>query len=378
MAQCFTLGVEEEFQMVDKRTGQLASHIHPVLDKGVPLLGEHIKAEMLQSTVEIVSHVCPNIAALRLDRQHMRTTLAHLVDSEGLALISAGTHPMGRWQDQIRTCIDRYEELEEEYQDVGRSILIFGLHVHVGIDDYELSIPLINQLRTWLPHILAISSNSPFWGGRNSGLKSYRSIVWRRFPRSGVPESFASLADCDRYIESLIKTGCIDDGKRIWWDVRPHPFFKTVEFRIADMPATFEDMLALAALSQALVAKLVWLHKHNLTMHVLPSAYIEENKWRAARYGLDAEYVDFVQNRRLSMREAIHEVLDFVDDVVDDLGSRREIHYLRSLLEDPCGSGADRQLAVYHETGSTHAVTNFLMAQTLQGLPLERMSNQSR
>ncbi len=374
MAQRFTLGAEEEFQMVDKRTGQLVSHIHPILDKGVPLLGEQIKAEMLQSTVEVVSHVCPNIAALRLDLHHMRTTLARLLDAEGLALISAGTHPMGRWQDQRRTCNERYEELEEEYQDVGRSILIFGLHVHVGLDDFELSVPLLNQLRTWLPQMLAISSNSPFWGGRNSGLKSYRSIVWRRFPRSGVPDPLPSTSDFERYIERLIATGCIDNGKRIWWDIRPHPFFKTVEFRIADMPATFEDTLALAALAQALVAKLVWLHKHNLATQVLPTTYIEENKWRAARYGLDAEYVDFVQNRRLSMREAVHETLDFVDDVLDDLGSRREIHYLRSLLEDPRGTGADRQLAVYHETGSAHAVADFLMAQTLQGFSLEGLS----
>jgi carboxylate-amine ligase len=378
MTQRFTLGVEEEFQMVDKHTGQLASHIHPLLDKGSPLLGEQMKAEMLQSTVEIVSHVCPNIAALRLDLQQMRTTLARLVDEDGLALISAGTHPMSRWQDQRRTCNDRYEVLEEEFQDVGRSILIFGLHVHVGIDDYSLSIPLLNQLRTWLPHMLALSSNSPFWGGRNSGLKSYRAIVWRRFPRSGIPELFSSTDEFDRYLERLIANGCIDNGKRIWWDVRPHTFFKTIEFRVADMPATFEDTLALAALSQALVAKLVWLHKHNLMTSVLPAAYIEENKWRAARYGLDADYVDFVQNRRLSMREAIHELLDFVDDVLDDLGSRREIHYLRSLLEDPRGTGADRQLAVYHETNSTHAVTDFLMAQALQGLPLESSSNQMR
>jgi carboxylate-amine ligase len=377
MTQRFTLGVEEEFQIVNKQTGLLASHIHPLLDKAVPLLGEHIKAEMLQSTVEIVSHVCPNIAALRLDLQNMRITIADLLAEDGLALVSAGTHPISRWQDQLRTRNDRYELLEEEYQDVGRSILIFGLHVHVGIEDYQLSIPLLNQLRTWLPHMLALSSNSPFWGGRNSGLKSYRAIVWRRFPRSGVPELFSSTLDFERYIDNLMRTGCIDNGKRIWWDIRPHPFFKTIEFRVADMPATFEDTLALAALSQALVAKLVWLHKHNLTVQTLPTAYIDENKWHAARYGLDAEYVDFIQNRRLSMREAIHETLDFVDDVLDDLGSRREIHYLRSLLEDPRGTGADRQLAMYHETGSTHAVANFLIEQTLQGFSLERTSNQT-
>jgi carboxylate-amine ligase len=377
MTQCFTLGVEEEFQIVNKQTGLLASHIHPLMDKGVPLLGEHIKAEMLQSTVEIVSHVCPNIAALRLDLHHLRTTVAELLAEDGLALASAGTHPMSRWGEQVRTCNDRYELLEEEYQDVGRSILIFGMHVHVGLEDYRLAIPLLNQLRTWLPHMLALSANSPFWEGRNSGLKSYRAIVWRRFPRSGVPDLFSSTLDFERYIDNLMRTGCIDNGKRIWWDIRPHPFFKTIEFRVADMPATFEDTLALAALSQALVAKLTWLHKHNLTVQALPIAYIDENKWLAARYGLDAEYVDFIQNRRLSMREAIHETLDFVDDVLDDLGSRREIHYLRSLLEDPRGTGADRQLTTYHETGSAHAVANLLMEQTLQGFSLEHTSNQT-
>lgn len=367
MVQRFTLGVEEEFQMVDRHTGQLASHIHTILDKGVPLLGEQIKAEMLQSTVEVVSHVCPNVAALRLDLHHLRKTLIQLVEAEGLALISAGTHPMARWQEQVRTRNDRYEVLEEEYQDVGRSILIFGLHVHVGIEKHELAIPLLNQARTWLPHMLALSANSPFWAGRNSGMKSYRTIVWKRFPRSGVPELFTTTRDFDVYVDSLMQTGCVDNGKKIWWDVRPHPFYNTIEFRIADMPATFEDTMALAALSQALVAKLAWLYKRNMTTHALPVSYIEENKWRASRYGLDGEYVDFAQKRRLTMRDAIHEMLDFVDDVVDDLGSRREIHYLRMLLEDTRGTGADRQLEIYRETGSVQAVLHFLMEQAVEG-----------
>jgi carboxylate-amine ligase len=373
MAPHFTVGVEEEFQMVDSRSGQLTSKIHQILDKAVPLLGEQIKAEMLQSAVEIASQVCPNIAALRLDLQHLHTTLAEVVASEGLALVSAGTHPMSHWQDQARSQNERYVELDKEYQDVGRSILIFGLHIHVGIEDYRLAIPLMNQLRTWLPHMLALSSNSPFWCGRHSGIKSYRAIVWKRFPRSGVPESFPSTDDFERYVNDLIRTGCIDNGKRIWWDIRPHPFFKTVEFRIADMPATFEDTIALAALSQALVAKLVWLHKRNMSMQVLPTLYIEENKWRAARYGLDAEYVDFVQYRYMSMRDAINDMLDFVDDVLDDLGSRREINYLRGLLEDPRGTGADRQQAVYEATGSTEAVTRFLMEQTAQSISPSRV-----
>ena len=365
----FTLGIEEEFQMVNKHNGQLASHIHTILEKGTPLLGESIKAEMLQSTVELVTDVCPTISVARQEVQHLRSALNGLVNEEGLALISAGTHPNAHWQDQVRTRNDRYEELEEEYQDVGRSILIFGLHVHVGIDDRELLIPLMNQLRTWLPHLLAISSNSPFWADRYTGVKSHRAVVWKRFPRSGVPDTFTSTGDFDAYVHQLVRTGCIDNGKRIWWDIRPHVFFNTVEFRVCDMPATLDDTVAIAALCQALVAKLAWMHKHNQMTHVLPRHFIEENKWRAMRYGLDAEVVDFVQSRTMPMRDSIHETLDFVDDVIDDLGSRREINYLRGLMEDRRGTGADRQIAVYRETGSTQAVTQFLMQQTMQGMP---------
>jgi carboxylate-amine ligase len=373
MTQRFTLGVEEEFQMVDKTTGQLASRIHRILEQGIPLLGEQIKGEMLQSAVEIITDVCPNTTALRLALQSLRSTLARLVEDEGLALISAGTHPMAHWQEQLRTNHERYEELEEEFQDVGRSILIFGLHIHVGIDKHDQAIPLLNQLRTWLPHMLAISANSPFWCGRFTGLYSYRSIVWRRFPRSGVPDFFHSTADFDNYVEDLIQTGCIDNAKRIWWDIRPHPFFRTIEFRVCDMPATLDDTLALAALAQALVAKLTWMLQRNMLTGSFPSRYIEENKWRVARYGLNAQIVDFSNQRTLSARDSLHELLDFVDDVLDDLGCRREINYLRALLDDPRGTGADRQIAVYQDTGSLQAVTRFLMQQTLQGFPLHKV-----
>jgi len=266
---------------------------------------------------------------------------------------------------------ERYLELEEELQDVARSILIFGLHVHVGVENHDIAMSLINSLRNWLPQLLALSTNSPFWCGRFTGIKSYRSVVWRPFPRSGVPEFYSSWADFDAYVQSLITAGVIDNGKKIWWDIRPHPFFDTVEFRIFDMPATMEDTLALTALCQALVAKLAWLHKRGMTMHVLPRYLIEENKWRAMRYGLDAELVDFMSNRRVRMRDAISELLDFVDDVLDDLGSRREIHYLRMLLDDPRGTGADRQVAVYRQTGSVDAVTRYLMQSTLEGMQVD-------
>src|SRR5438874_3793373 len=297
--------------------------------------------------------------------------MAKLADRDGLALVSAGTHPSSSWQDQDTTEKERYAELEEEFQDLIRSNVIFGMHVHVGVEDKELSIKLLNQVRTWLPHLLAISTNSPFWTGRSTGIKSYRSALFKRIPRSGMPGILTSLNDFERYVQDLVDMGCIDNGKKIWWDVRPHPFFDTVEFRVCDMPANIEDTLALAALCQALIAKLAQLNERGKEVPALRRDYIEENKWRAMRYGLDAGVLDFVQSRRLSMRDSIQEMLDFVDDMVDELGSRQEMNYLRALLEMPQGTGADRQIAVYQESSDMQKVNQFLMEQTMQGVTLD-------
>ncbi|GAC1379929.1 MAG: carboxylate-amine ligase [Ktedonobacteraceae bacterium] len=372
MAAQFTLGIEEEFQMVDRNTGQLMPQIMTIMEKGTPIFGEQIKPEMLQPTVELISKVYPDIAVARSETSRLRAQLAQLLAREGLALISSGTHPAALWMDQFVTPNSRYEQLLEEFQDVGRSILIYGLHIHVAVENNELAITVINQLRTWLPHLLALSSNSPFWAGRLTGLKSYRTVVWKRFPRSGLPDAFSSWNDFDRYVQTLISTGCIDNGKKIWWDIRPHPFFGTVEFRIFDMPATLNDVMGIAALCQSLVAKLCWLHKQGIKIDVQPRHLLEENKWRAMRYGLDAEVVDFGRGRQLSMRNSIHELLDMVDDVTDELGTRQDLKYLRRLLDDPRGTGADRQIALYKETGSIHAVTQFLMQQTMEGIELDK------
>jgi carboxylate-amine ligase len=366
MSSRFTLGVEEEFQIVERDTGQLAARVQAILDKGTPIFGDFIKPEMLQSMVELVTDVCSDIHTLRRDLLDKRHKLAHLLEEDGLTFISAGTHPRAHWRDQVSTVAPRYQALEEEFQDVTRSIMICGMHVHVGIDSHEIAIPLMNQLRAWLPHLLAISSNSPFWINHYTGIKSYRSIVWKRFTRTGIPAAFSSTADFDSYVSDLMDNGCIDNAKMIWWDMRPHPFFDTIEFRICDMPGTFEDTMAIAALCQALVCKHTWLYEHNITTPVLPAHYIEENKWKAARYGLDAVIVDFLRNRRLTMRESLHETLDFVADVVEDLGIQHEMQYLRTLLDDPNGTGADRQISVYNETQSIHAVTEYLMQQTIQ------------
>ncbi len=377
MTSHFTLGIEEEFQTVDRHTGQLSPQIMTIMEKGVPIFGEQIKPEMLQPTVELISKVYPDIVVARQESQRLRAKLARLLAEEDLALVSAGTHPSGHWADQLTTPNQRYVEIQEEFQDVARSVLIYGLHVHVGVENNDVAIAVLNQARTWLPHLLALSSNSPFWIGRLTGLKSYRSVVWKRFPRSGMPDTFRSWDEFDGYVQTLIRTKCIDNGKNIWWDVRPHPFFGTVEFRIFDMPATLNDVMGIAALCQALVAKYSWLYKHRVEGYVLPRHLLEENKWRAMRYGLDAEIVDFERERSLYMRDSIHELLDLVDDVVDDLGARQDINYIRQLLSDPRGTGADRQIALYKETGSLHAVTQFLMKQTMEGIPVDVLEQET-
>jgi carboxylate-amine ligase len=320
--------------------------------------------------VELISTILPDIQAARSEMGMLRGQLARLVAEDGLALISAGTHPVALWWEEPISPFARYWRLEEEYQDAIRCELIFGLHVHVCIENHEMAVAVMNQARSWLPHLLALSSNSPFWAGRLTGLKSYRSVIWRSSQRSGIPEMFPSYDALDAYQQMLIQSGCIDNGKSIWWDVRRHPFFPTLEFRICDMPATFDDMIALAALCQALVATLYWRETCGLTTPVLPARLIEENKWRAMRWGLDAEVLDFVHGRRLNMREAIGELLDFVNEVLDDLGSRHEIDYLRALLSDPRGTGADRQIAVYQQTHSMDTVLQMLMQQTHQDIPM--------
>jgi carboxylate-amine ligase len=366
----FSLGIEEEFQSIDSQSGELRSSIQTLFDKGRAVFGEKLHAEWAQSMIELTTSVCSDIHTARLELYEIRRLLAELMHPEGLLPISAGTHPTSKWQVQEKTDLPRYHYLEQEYRDVMHRRVLFGLHIHVGgIDDKEVTLRVINQLRTWLPYLLALSSNSPFWAGRFTGIKSYRSIVWQSgVPRSSIPEAIPSLAVYQSYIEDLMATQCITSSKDIWWYVRPHFLYNTIEFRICDMPSTLEDTLALAALCQTMVAKVTWLDQHQQTLPVLPRHYIEENLWRSARDGLDARVADFVGRRTLSMRSAIHELLDWLDDIVDDLGSRCEMDYLRALLEHPHGTGADRQIAAYQQRKSMGDVLQLLAQETMKGV----------
>jgi glutamate---cysteine ligase / carboxylate-amine ligase len=363
----FTLGIEEEFQIVDPQTRELRSHVVEILEEGKMLLGEQIKPEMIQSMVEVGTGICHNIQEARDDITRLRSIISGLAQKNGLVIIAASTHPISRWQDQKIFDDERYELLVQELQTVARSLLIFGLHVHVGVADRERSIHIMNAARYFLPHVLALSTSSPFWMSHNTGLKSYRSEIFKQFPRTDIPDHFGSYSAFERYVDLLVKTRCIDNGKKIWWDVRPHPFFPTLEFRVCDIPTRVDDTLAIAALFQAIVAKLSTLIEKNLGFRLYRRMLIQENKWRAVRYGLDGKLIDFGKQKEVPVRDLIRELLDFVDDVLDDLDSRKEIEHIHTILER--GTSADEQLQVYHETNDLNAVVDRLIERTTEGVP---------
>jgi len=367
MFQPFTLGIEEEFQIIDPETRELRSHVSEMLEEGRMLLGEQIKPEMIQSQVEVGTGICQNIQEARADISRLRSIIALLAEKNGLKIVAASTHPISRWQDQKIFDDERYELLIQELQTVARSLLIFGLHVHVGIADRERQIHIMNASRYFLPHVLALSTSSPFWMGHNTGLKSYRSEIFKQFPRTDIPDHFDSYPGFQRYVDLLIKTRCIDNGKKIWWDVRPHPHFPTLEFRVCDIPTRVDDTIAIAALFQAIVAKLDQLIDKNLGFRLYRRALIQENKWRAVRYGLEGKLIDFGKQKEVPVRDLIRELLEFVDDVLDDLGSRKEVEHVHTILER--GTSADEQLRVYRETNDLTKVVDRLIELTVENIP---------
>ena len=363
----FTIGIEEEYQTIDPITRDLRSHIHTqILPQGKLRTDERVKAEMHQSVVEVGTGVCRNMKEARADILTLRRAMVKLAKENGLLLCAGATHPFADWRAQDIYPDERYLQVVEDMQLVARSNLIFGLHVHIGIEDRETAIHLMNQIRYFLPHLLALSANSPFWLGMNTGLKSYRCKVFDKFPRTNIPDTFASWADYEGFVNLLVRTNCIDNAKKIWWDVRPHPFFNTLEVRVCDIPMRADESLAIAALIQATVVKLYKLHSRNLGFRLYSRALIMENKWRAARYGLGGKLIDFGQETEVPERDLILEYLDFVDDVVDELDSRADVEYVRTMLER--GSGADRQLKVFEETGDLKAVVEYMATETQAGL----------
>ncbi|HKO96983.1 MAG TPA: carboxylate-amine ligase [Pyrinomonadaceae bacterium] len=364
----FTLGIEEEFQIVDPKTRELRSHVSEFLDEGKMLLGEQIKPEMIQSMVEVGTGICKNIQEARADITRLRSIISGLAGKTGLAIVAASTHPFSHWQDQKIYDDERYALLVQELQTVARSLLIFGLHVHVGVEDLERRIHIMNAARYFLPHVLALTTSSPFWMGHNTGLKSYRTEVFKQFPRTDIPDHFDSYANFQRYVDLLVKTQCINDGKKIWWDLRPHPVFPTLEFRICDIPTRVDDTIAIAALFQAIVAKLTTLIEKNLGFRLYRRMLIQENKWRAVRWGIDGKMIDFGKQKEVPTRDLILELLEFVDDVVDVLGSRKEIEHIHTILERK--TSAEEQLRVFEETKDLKSVVDRLIELTMENVPV--------
>jgi len=359
----FTIGIEEEYMVLDPKTRELKSHEQKIVIEGQKLLKDKVKAEMHQAVVEVGTDICKNIDEAYKDVVGLRTNIANIAGSMGLMLGASGTHPFSHWHSQLITDNVRYQALVNELQDAARSNLIFGLHVHIGIMDRKLAIHIANTARYFLPHVYALSTNSPFWAGRKTGYKSYRSKVFDKFPRTGIPEYFESIEAYDNYINLLIKTNCIDNAKKIWWDMRVHPFFNTIEFRVCDVPLTINETMAIAALFQAICAKIYKLKNQNLNFIVYQRALINENKWRASRYGIEGSLIDFGKEMEVPTRRLILELLDFVDDVVDELGCRHVISYIEKMLDK--GSGADRQLKVYEDTKNLIKVVDFINQEFL-------------
>lgn len=363
----FTIGIEEEYQIIDPKTRELKSLISQMIQAQTDLEQIDLQSELHQSVVEVATGICETTEEARANVIKDRKAAADVADRIGASIAAASTHPFSRWQDQTISSDARYTNLVNDLQDMARANLIFGMHVHVGVPDHEEAIQIFNQARYFLPHLLALSTSSPFFNGRRTGLKSYRAMVFRRMPRTGIPDRFESYGEFERFVEGLVKTNCIDDGRRIWWDIRPHPSYSTLEFRICDLPTTVDEVVAIAGIIQAIVAKLAKLYRSNLSFGVHRTAVMNENKWRAARYGVGGKLVDFGKQREVPFSDLIEELLLFVDDVVDDLGSREDLQTLRRICRE--GTSADRQLARFEASGeSLEAVVDLILEETMQGV----------
>jgi glutamate---cysteine ligase / carboxylate-amine ligase len=380
MAEILPLGVEEEFQTVYASNLALAPHgFSTLMRRATPRIEERMKPEFLQCVVECITPVCASVEEVRRETMTLRATAMRLARRGRLAVLSSGTHPFSRWDEQQMWEGRRYAVLRETLEDVARSILIYGLHVHAQIEDEARRIAAMNQARTYLPYILALSVNSPFWQGRLTGYQSFRTIVWAPFPFSGIPDPFPTLDDYREFVELMRRLGALgrvrlpngeemDDIRRIWWDIRAHSTLPTLEFRIADMPATHADMIALVAFIQALVGTILTRLESGDPLPVLPTPVIAENRWRAARFGLRGTMIDYPRQREAPTVELIGEALDLLRDAADALGTSEQMAYLRRMLEPEYQTGAERQIAAYDKRQSLLDVARALAEQTRQGI----------
>ena len=370
----FTLGIEEEYFLVDRATCDVVDdQPSQILADCQALLAGQVSPEFLRSQIEIGTRVCASLAEARADLRHLRRTVAEVAERHGMAPVAAATHPFARWDTQKTTERRRYADLQDDLQGVVRRLAICGLHVHIGLPDDELRIDLMNQASYFLPHLLALSTSSPFWRGENTGLKSYRLAVFDELPRTGMPERFDSWGEYRRHVDILTAAGLIEDATKLWWDLRPSERFPTLEMRIADSCTTLEDSLSIAALFRCLLRMLWRLKRENQRWRLYARMLIDENRWLAQRYGVDRGLVDFGRGRIVPYAELLEEILTLIQPDAQHFACEAEVAHARDILAR--GTSAHRQLAVFEAAlaagadraeGLT-AVVDWLIAETVRG-----------
>lgn len=368
----WTIGVEEEYLLVERDGGKLIrSQPRGLIEMVSSLRHGIVSPEFFSSQIEIGTEVCRNLADLRAEIGLLRIAVAEAAGEYGLAPIAVSTHPFAQWEDQQVTQAERYQQIAADLQGVIRRLVISGLHVHVGIEDPELRIDLMGQVAYFLPHLLALSGSSPFWAGRNTGLKSYRPSVFGAAPRTGLPEQFSSWAEYERHVNVLISAGIIEDSSKVWWDIRPSARYPTLEMRVTDLPTRMEDTVAIAATYVCLLRMLWRLRVENQRWRTYANFLVSENLWRAQRYGVEDRLIDFGRGTLVPFTELMDELIELVRPDAEALGCAKEVEHIRTICER--GTSADHQLAVYRqalENGADRkealeAVVRMLVKETL-------------
>ena len=367
----FTIGIEEEYLLVDLETRDVVAHPpEDLLAEGVARTDGLMTTEFLQSQLEVGTRKCSSVSEAAAEIVELRSVLSDLAGEYGNAVVAASTHPFGAWESQELTHTERYEKLDQDHQVVARRMLICGMHVHVGLDDDDLRIDLMRQASYFLPHILALSTSSPFWHGTNTGLRSYRLTVFDGMPRTGLPEVFESWGDYQRHVEVLVEAGVIEDASKLWWDLRPSIRYPTLEMRIADVCTTAAHGASLAAIYQCVLWMLHELKRSNQRWRAYSNMLVQENRWLAQRYGFDAGMIDFGVGSVVPFSDLVEELLEILGPAADVLGCSDELAATRDILGS--GTSAHRQVAVYEaamadgaEAGEAlRAVVDYLIEET--------------
>ena len=373
----WTIGIEEEYLLVERDSGALIrTQPRGLIEKVGSLRHGIVSPELFSSQIEIGTQVCESIQDLRAEIGLLRIAVSEAAAEYGLAPIACSTHPFSRWEDQQVTQKQRYLALAEDLQGVISRLVISGMHVHVGIEDPELRIDLMGQVSYFLPHLLALSTSSPFWEGRNTGMKSYRMSIFGAMPRTGLPEHFGSWVDYQRHVEVLVRAGIIEDSSKVWWDVRPSARYPTLEMRVTDLPTKMEDSIALAA-TYVCILRMLWrLRVENQRWRIYTNFLVSENLWRAQRYGVSDTLIDFGKGTLVPFTDLMEELIELVRPDAEALGCVKEVEHIRTICQR--GTSADRQLAVYREALEAGATPGEAIESVVQMLMRETMAPPDR